>query len=448
MGISDLPGVAQRHLSVLHVLDHSIPLHSGYTFRTRAILRQQRALGWHTHHITSPKHGQADAAGAGTPPGDTHETVDGLCFFRTQPAAGMLARLPVLNQLAVIDRLAARLLDVALQVKPDILHAHSPALNAVAALRVGRKLGIPVVYEIRAFWEDAAVDHGTSTEWGLRYRLTRAMETWALRRVDAATTICEGLRTEIVGRGIPAEKIEVIPNAVDIGDFSVGGARDAALARELGLEGRPVLGFIGSFYAYEGLNVLLDALPAMLVRRPDLRVLLVGGGPQEANLKEQARALGIGNAVVFTGRVPHSEVQRYYNLVDVLCYPRLKMRLTDLVTPLKPLEAMAQGRLLAASDVGGHRELIDDGRTGVLFGAGDPAALARKVLALLDAPESWPRLKAQGRQFVEAERNWAASVARYRGVYGRLAPQAAAVAGSAASTATDTATSTTAAEPS
>jgi PEP-CTERM/exosortase A-associated glycosyltransferase len=402
---------AERPLRVLHVLDHSIPLHSGYTFRTRSILQQQRALGWDTYHLTSSKQGAAPAA---------DETVDGLRFYRTAPGAGALGRLPVLNQLGVIERLAARLLEVAREVQPDILHAHSPALNAVAALRVGRRLGIPVVYEIRAFWEDAAVDHGTSREWGLRYRMTRALETYALKRVDAATTICEGLRKDIVARGIPAQKVTVIPNAVDIDDFSVGGARDVALAEQLGLAGKAVLGFIGSFYAYEGLNVLLDALPAMLAANPDIRVLLVGGGPQDAALKAQAQRLGVAGQVVFTGRVPHSEVQRYYNLVDVLVYPRLKMRLTDLVTPLKPLEAMAQGRVLVASDVGGHGELIEDGKTGVLFEAGNPRALAEKTLALLAEPQRWPALRQAGREFVERERNWAASVARYRGVYGTL----------------------------
>jgi PEP-CTERM/exosortase A-associated glycosyltransferase len=402
-------------IRILHVLDHSIPLHSGYTFRTRSILQAQRARGWQTFHITSPKQGACTAP---------KETVDGLEFYRTPPASGPLSKLPVLNQVAVIDALAARLLEVAKEVKPDVLHAHSPALNAVAALRVGRKLGIPVVYEIRAFWEDAAVDHGTSKEWGLRYRLTRAMETWALQRVDAATTICEGLRSEIIGRGIPAKKIEVIPNAVDIADFAVGGARDEALAQQLGLEGKTVLGFIGSFYAYEGLDILLNALPAMLEKRPEIRVLLVGGGPQDAALRAQAKALGIEDKVVFTGRVPHSEVQRYYNLVDVLCYPRHKMRLTDLVTPLKPLEAMAQGRLMVASDVGGHKELIDDGRTGVLFAAGDAAALSQQVLALLEAPQKWQEFRQSGRRFVEEERNWTASVARYRNVYGSITEKA------------------------
>jgi PEP-CTERM/exosortase A-associated glycosyltransferase len=400
-------------LRVLHVLDHSIPLHSGYTFRTRSILQQQRALGWETFHITSTKQGEVKAL---------HETVDGLCFYRTPQGRNWKDRLPVLNQLAVIDALAKRLLEVTREIRPDIIHAHSPALNAIAALRVGRKLDIPVVYEIRAFWEDAAVDHGTSKEWGLRYRVTRALETYAVRRASAVTTICEGLRSEIVAtRGIPASKVTVIPNAVDVENFSVGGVRDEALARQLGLEGRQVLGFIGSFYAYEGLNVLLDALPAILETNPDVRVLLVGGGVQEANLRRQAADLGVADKVIFTGRVPHGEVQRYYDLVDVLVYPRLKMRLTDLVTPLKPLEAMAQGRILAASDVGGHHELIEDGRTGVLFRASDAQALADKVSALLADPARWPQLRAQGRAFVETERTWAASVARYKQVYGALA---------------------------
>ena len=399
-------------MRILHVLDHSIPLHSGYTFRTRAILKQQRALGWETLHVTGPKQGAFTVA---------QETVDGLLFHRTPPSHGVLSRLPVLNQLAVIDALEKRLLEVAAQTRPDVLHAHSPALNAIAALRVGRKLGIPVVYEIRAFWEDAAVDHGTSREWGIRYRLTRAMETHALRRVQAATTICEGLRAEIATtRGIPASKITVIPNAVDIDDFSVDETRDDALATRLGLDGKQVLGFIGSFYAYEGLDVLLRALPAMLAKNPAIRVLLVGGGPQDAMLKRLANELGVAGSIVFTGRVPHAEVQRYYNLIDVLVYPRLKMRLTDLVTPLKPLEAMAQGRILVASDVGGHRELIEDGQTGVLFEAGNPVALAEKTLALLAAPERWQALRTAGRAFVERERNWAASVARYQPVYAAL----------------------------
>jgi PEP-CTERM/exosortase A-associated glycosyltransferase len=403
-------------LRVLHVLDHSIPLHSGYTFRTAAILREQRRLGWRTFHLTSPKH---------TAPGPAEETVDGLTFFRTPAPAQPALPVPGLAEVAQMKATQARLLQVAQQVQPHIIHAHSPVLNAMPALRVGRQLGIPVVYEVRAFWEDAAVDHGTTQQGSMRYRLTRRLETHALAQARHVFTICEGLRGDIVARGIPAAKVTVIPNAVDIDSFEPGGQPDPALKAQLGLEGAAVVGFIGSFYAYEGLDLLLDALPAMLAARPDVRVLLVGGGPQEAALKAQAAALGVADRVVFTGRVPHQEVQRYYDLVDVLAYPRHSMRLTELVTPLKPLEAMAQGRLLVASNVGGHRELIRDGETGVLFQAGSPQALAQAVLDLLARRDDWPRVRAAGRRFVEAERNWGASVARYREPYESLLEAAA-----------------------
>lgn len=395
-------------MRILHILDHSIPLHSGYTFRTLSILREQRALGWETFHLTGSKQEKCTAL---------EEDVDGWHFYRTPATTGMRARLPILNQIDVIRGLERRLMEIVPRIKPDILHAHSPALNAIAALKIGKRLSIPVVYEVRAFWEDAAVDHGTSKEGGVRYRLTRAIETYALKHAHAVTTICEGLRGDIVARGVAAGKVTVIPNAVDIEKFTVDNPPDAQLKATLGLTQARVLGFLGSFYAYEGLDLLIQALPRMLARAPDVRVLLVGGGPQEETLKQQAQQLGIADKVVFSGRVPHSEVNRYYDLVDVLVYPRHSMRLTELVTPLKPLEAMAQGRLFVASDVGGHKELIRDGETGVLFKAEDAQSLADKVLGLLHATEQWPALKQTGRRFVETERNWKVSVTRYQQVY-------------------------------
>lgn len=397
---------------ILHILDHSIPLHSGYTFRTLSILKQQRALGWQTFHVTGPKQENCTIL---------EENIEGWHFYRTPPQAGMLAKLPMLNQIAVINGLTSRLDKIIPAIQPDILHAHSPSLNAIAALRAGKKFGIPVVYEIRAFWEDAAVDHGTSREGGLRYLLTRSLETYAIKGADAVTTICEGLRSDIIQRGISADKVTVIPNAVDIEKFAVGGTADTTLKSQLGLTDSRLIGFIGSFYAYEGLDILLRAFSLILVSAPDVRILLVGGGPQDAKLRQLAADLGIADKVVFTGRVPHAQVQRYYDLLDVLVYPRLSMRLTDLVTPLKPLESMAQGRLLVASDVGGHLELIRDGETGVLFKAGDPQSLADKVTDLLNTPDRWFQLREAGRRFVENERNWRVSVARYRSVYEKLA---------------------------
>ncbi len=402
-------------MRILHIFDHSIPLQSGYTFRTAAILREQRALGWETFHLTSPKQSATR---------EDEEDIEGLHFFRTQWTPKGISRLPVAREIALMRATATRLEEVIGRVKPDLLHAHSPVLNAIPALRVGRRHQLPVIYEVRAFWEDAAVDHGTSREWGLRYRATRALETYALRQADHVTTICDGLRKDIVARGIPPAKVTVIPNAVDVDAFRFGAAPDVALKRSLGLDRSIVVGFIGSFYAYEGLDLLVEALPEVLERFPETRLLLVGGGPQEGTLKALIAARGLQNKVIFTGRVPHVDVHRYYSIVDVFAYPRRSMRLTELVTPLKPLEAMAQGQLLVASDVGGHRELIRDGETGILFEAGNRKSLADAVLRLLADRNRWTQLRVRGREFVEHERNWRRSVARYREIFATLAPSA------------------------
>ncbi|MFI4904373.1 MAG: TIGR04063 family PEP-CTERM/XrtA system glycosyltransferase [Burkholderiales bacterium] len=404
-------------LSILHVLDHSLPLHSGYAFRTIAILREQAALGWRTYHLTTPRHGLA--LKASTP---AEETVDGWRFFRTSPPSPRWRDVPLVAELAEMVATSRRIGELIDRLRPDIVHAHSPVLNALPALWAARRRRVPVVYELRALWEDAAVDHGTTREGSLRYRASRSVETFALRRCDAITTICEGLRDEIVGRGIASNRVTVIPNAVDVRRFSTSGAPDVALRDVLGLGDATVLGFVGSFYAYEGVDLLLEALARLMSTHPALKVLLVGGGSHEPLLRERAASLGLADRVVFTGRVPNADVQRYYDLIDVLVYPRRSMRLTELVTPLKPLEAMAQGRMLVASDVGGHRELIRDGDNGTLFPAGDVAALGAVLARVLGARGQWPAMRARARAFVEEERSWDRSVARYREVYRRVAP--------------------------
>lgn len=402
-------------MHVLHVLDHSIPLQSGYTFRTRAILREQHALGWTTTQVTSPKHNLGKSA----PP---VEQVDGLDFYRCDGTQGLWTSLPVAGQWSVISVLSKRLMEVGRAVRPNVLHAHSPALNGVAAIRAGRVLGIPVVYEVRGFWEDAAVSHGTSSEGGLRYRLTRAMETWVLQRADEVTCICEGIRQDLISRGIPPNKITIIPNAVDASRFQPVGARDVELERRLRLEGKKVVAFIGSFYAYEGLDLLVEAMPKLISAHPDLRLLLVGGGEVAEAIKQQVDELGLQDVVIMTGRVPHSEVESYYSVADLLVYPRKSMRLTELVTPLKPLEAMAQKSMFLASDVGGHKELVKDGVTGALFKADDVGDLANSILSLLNEQHKWPLIRDAGRDFVENERNWTNSVANLKLVYQRLLP--------------------------
>ncbi len=398
---------------ILHVLDHSLPLHSGYTFRTRAILSAQAESGLEVRGITGLRH-SAD--------GPDVEQAEGLTFHRTRGAA---SGPPAMREWREIALLADAIVALAADWRPDVLHAHSPALCGKAALIAGKRLGIPVVYEIRAFWEDAAVSNGTGSAGSLKYRLTRALESHVVARADHVVTICQGLKDDLVARGTDPARIMLSPNGVDLALFGEGAAPDPQLAAELGLGAGPVVGFIGSFYDYEGLDDLIAAMPALCARLPDARLLLVGGGPCEAALRAQAQASPAASAIRFVGRVPHSEVERYYALVDVMAYPRKRSRLTDLVTPLKPLEAMAQGQLVAASDVGGHRELIADGVTGTLFPPDDPAACAAALADLLAAPELWEARRAAGRAHVAEAHDWARNVRRYEVVYQTLIARSA-----------------------
>ncbi len=397
---------------ILHVLDHSLPLHSGYTFRTRAIMKAQAAAGWDVAGITGVRQYQH-----GLVPGAPCQNIEALTFHRTLAEASGPSPLREFREVAM---LADAIIALHAEWPFDLLHAHSPALNGLAALRASQRLGVPLVYEIRAFWEDAAVGNGTGSEGSAKYRLTRALENHVVRHADHVAVICEGLKTDLIARGVSATKIVVSPNGVDLELFGSPPPPDLALASELGLNDKDVIGYIGSFYDYEGLDDLIAAMPLV---ESNAHLLLVGGGPMEQALRAQSETSPAAERIHFVGRVPHEEVERYYGLVDILAYPRKRMRLTDLVTPLKPLEAMAQGRLVAASDVGGHKEMIRDGDTGTLFGADDPSAIAASLDSLLANRAGWNSMRSRARQFVETERNWQTNIYRYDPVYHLLLGQ-------------------------
>lgn len=394
-------------MRILHLLDHTTPRHSAYAKRTMAILSQQRKMGWHTIHLTGPR--QAPVA--------VDRNHDGWHFFRTAPPANALEKLPLFGSVGMIAR---RLRKVILLTRPDLLHAHSPPENALAALGVGRRLGLPVVYEVHADWADP--------DSGLRYRVERALDSFAARRADAVTTSSESMRVRLQAGGVRRARVTVVPNAVNMRRFGGAGQsgsdrasrREALLARQLGLDGTPVIGFVGSFHSYEGVDLLLAAIPALLAAHPRLQLLLAGGGAQEKSLKARAIALGLSNRVVFAGRAALERSAAYQRLADVLVFPRLPARQADLVPDNHLLEAMAQGCLVVASNVGAHRELVEDGRTGILFEAGNPDALAGAVAALLARPASWDPMRSAARWFVEFHRTWEVSVGRYAPVYQRL----------------------------
>lgn len=402
-------------MRVLHILDHSAPLQSGYVSRTLGILRAQRGLGFDPVCVTTPRH----SADAGEPT-ETVEEVAGFRFYRT---ASPPSSLPGLGFIAEMKMTSDHLAKIIETEKPDILHAHSPCLNAFPAVQAGKKAKLPSVYEIRAFWEDAAVDLGNTTEGSMRYRMTRWMETRACRKVDHVFTICEGLRQDLLGRGIRSQKLSLAPNAIEPERLAPVDAPDAALRSEIGLSDGPVIGFVGSFYHYEGLHYLIEAFARIQQAIPGVQLLFVGGGMEDATLRKAAEPFG--DAIKFTGRVPPEAVPSHYSVIDLLVYPRMKMRLTDLVTPLKPLEAMAMKRRFIASDVGGHKELVKHGETGRLFTADDIDALARSAIETLqnaNTPEDQGILE-RGLAFVKEERSWSAVAQRYAPIYERLVSQ-------------------------
>ncbi len=405
----------RSRMRVLHLLDHSLPLHSGYAFRSHAILRQQTALGWETRHLTSWKH----ALGGDNTPVE----IDGIRYERTTRPS-RLQRLPVLNQIGIVRSLRQALAAVLASWRPDIVHAHSPALNALAVLGCSRKRYGAFVYEMRSSWEDAAVDHGTTREGDLRYRLSRRLESYVLQQADGVVTICEGLKTEVMARGVDGDRIAIVPNAVEPTAFVPRAQPDAALARDLALPDAPVIGFAGSFYHYEGLDILVNAIALLRDRGRRVTLLLLGGGFEEERLRAQIAALGLEDSVRLIGRVPQPQVPRYYSLCTALAYPRHRMRLTDMVTPLKPLEAMASGIPVIASDVGGHREQITHDYNGILFPAGKADALADAIAAALADPGRLERIIARGKEFVATRRTWPIVVSGYQSLYERALARA------------------------
>lgn len=398
-------------MKVLHVLEYSRPNISGYSLRSDAIIRHQRKIGIETNQLTSQRYQDFKTLS---------EDVDGVVYQRTEKSTSLFSKIPFVNYLVHINHLAKRIEQAVLADKPDVIQAHSPMFNALAAVKVGKKYNIPVTYEVRALWEDAAVDTGKTKEGSLKYRMIKAIEQSAFEKVDAVSCICQGLKDDLIKRNIPAEKIFVTPNAVDIQNFKPSYQADEALVSSLHLEGKKVLAFVGTFFKYEGLSYAIEAMKIIAKTRDDIHLLLVGAGNEDDNLKQQVVEAKLSDCITFVGRVPFEQVSRYYSLADLMVFPRESIRLTELVTPLKPLESMAQFKPVLASDIGGHRELIEDGKTGFLFAADNAEALADKIIAVIDDKALLTLVAEQGLSYVQEERNWLNTAKQYLPVYQKL----------------------------
>lgn len=405
---------------VLHVVGRAVPTtQSGYTLRTHSTARAQVAAGLDPHVYVQLGVTAADAASV--------DTVDGVTYHRPVGESVFTA-----GHEAWLQANADALLQVVTEVRPGVLHAHSDFYNALIARAVGDATGVPVVYEARGFWEESwlsrtADKYGWSdtdavfSRYGVpeAYSWRLAREADARRAADHVVTLARVMSERIVEAGVPEDRITIVPNAVDGEAFPVLD-RDEALAAELGVPpGTVVVGCVTSVVEYEGIETLVDAVARLVGDGAPIWLLVVGDGPVLPALRARAQAVGL-DAVTFTGRVPHDEVLRYYSVIDVFAVPRRPATVCHLVTPLKPFEAFAAGRVVLMSDVRALREIAEDSGAAALFTAGDVTDLARVLAGLVDDPAHRARLAETGARWVRAARSWTANARSCVELYDRL----------------------------
>jgi len=302
-----------------------------------------------------------------------------------------------------------------------VLISTTPYLTAATALAVARSRKRKMIYEVRGFLEETWVSRaGVGADTSELYQRWRDAETRTMRNADAVVTLSDGMRDEIVARGTPGDRVFVVPNGVDVSNFTPQ-APDSALRAQLGIPaGVPVLGYIGSLVQYEGIPDLVRAAALLRDQGVDFRLLIVGSGADAGRISYAIQEANLGSLVVMPGRVPHAEVRRYHSLIDLFVVPRTADRVCQLVTPLKPYEAMAMGRCVVASDVAAIRQVVREGETGRLATPENPADLARVLRELIEAPEVRVQLGQTAQEWVRRERSWEAIGAIYADVVHRV----------------------------
>jgi glycosyltransferase involved in cell wall biosynthesis len=313
--------------------------------------------------------------------------------------------------------------DLTRRLRPGVLHAASNYANARLALALRERYGLPVVYEVRGFWEDTwlsrypdAAERASSE----LYQRNRDLETRCMLAADLVVTLGEAMREEIVARGVPGKKILIVPNGVSA-EFLRPLPDATSLREELGIKpDEPVVGVVTSLVPHEGIGTLLEAAAILRARGVPARALIVGDGPERAALQRQAARAGLAEAAVFTGRVPASKVRQFHALLDIFAVPRTPDRVCQLVTPLKPIEAMASGLCVVTSEVKALTEIVKHEVTGMQTVPQDPVSLADCLERLIYSPDIRRKLGDNAREWVARDRTWAHNAARYRDAYARL----------------------------
>lgn len=399
---------------VLHLVTNALPYtQAGYTVRTHRIVTAQKAAGLDPHVVTSwgfpMLQGHADA----TP----YEELDGIPYYRQMPDGRSEVPFEMHGRMIKGADAVTKLVT---ELRPQVLHAATDHRNGSVAHAVRDRTGTPFVYEVRGFLEETWASRDPKRVGSQRHVLQREREAFLMREADAVVTLAETMATEIVERGVPREKIHLAPNAVD--DSLLTAQYDgASFRRAMGIEDREiVVGSVSSIVAYEGFATLLRAAALLRDEGNPVRVLIVGDGTERENLLELVEELKLTSAIL-PGRVGPEEALQAQDAIDIFVCPREDLRVTRLVTPLKPVEAMALGKPVVLSDLPALSELVGSDGAGELVAPGDPAALAEALGALAQDPAKRAEMGEAGRAEVAAKRTWSRVAETYQALYRTLA---------------------------
>ena len=397
-------------MKILHLVDHSFPHLTGYSVRTNSIILHQRRHGCEIIAFTFP-----------TPNFDyPSEDLENCIYHHILPQPSYYQRIPLLRTWRSLSYFVKSIACFFQSRSPcQLIHAHSPWYVGLAALKLGKLWQIPVIYEVRGFWEETSLATAKKQGWlshclaQLYFYLARTMENRVLAGADAIAAISASLKSEILARklDIAPEKIFFVPNCVDSVRFFPR-PKERNLLDKLAIQpDETVIGYISSLRSIEGLEYLLYALK--LLRHHHIKVLIVGEGSERARLQQLSKTLAIQDRVIFTGKILHQQISDYYTLIDIFVVPRTRDRVCQIVTPLKPLEAMAMGKCVLVSNVGGLLELIDAGQTGYSFEAENQEDLAEKIDYLIENQALREQIGSNARQWVIGKRNWDMLISKY-----------------------------------
>lgn len=405
-----------------YLLHNSLPYNSGgYATRTHGLLKCLNNSGYDVHGVSRPgfpsdhkKYISKDLPDV-IPEKDTIDNVDYLrCDQKTRKSSLTISE--------YVDAYSDQLIKLSDTHKPSIIHAASNHPNGLAAVKAAKKLGIKSVYEVRGLWEITRLSRQDGWDNTEQYEFMAKMEAEACIHADRVLTITHALKDIMIERGVDKDKISVVPNCVNVSDFTPFKEKNATLMNELSIKDSDVvIGYIGSIVNYEGLDDLIKALHLLKSQNVNnFKMLIVGDGAYLSHIVDLVNTFKLQDRVIFTGRVPHEQVDDYYSLVDITPFPRKPFLVCEAVSPLKPFEAMASGKAVLVSSCAALTEIVSDGYNGVVFEKGNVDSFANKLRELIEDPALRQKLSRNGYEWVVKNRDWTYSAGIIDNVYQEL----------------------------